>query len=78
METQLVNRYLHTNDCRYGLYLVGWFLCDQWSDEDSRKAATIRLNHSIEETRLRLHSQAEGFSEGEVKVEAVVIDATLR
>jgi len=37
MGTQLVGRYLKDNHCQYGLYLVGWFNCDQWDTTDSRK-----------------------------------------
>jgi len=29
MKTQLVDRYLKDNRCQHGLYLVGWFNCDQ-------------------------------------------------
>src|SRR5207302_1755053 len=33
MESQLVTRYLHDNQCRHGLYLVGWFNSPQWSPQ---------------------------------------------
>ena len=38
MADQLTGRYLRENDCQTGLYLVGWYLCDGWDDNDSRKA----------------------------------------
>lgn len=40
MATQLVDRYLAENQCRHGLYVVGWFLCDAWSESGARKAQT--------------------------------------
>ena len=33
MESQLVKRYLLENQCPNGLYLVGWFKCEKWSDD---------------------------------------------
>jgi hypothetical protein len=33
MKTQLVDRYLRDNRCQHGLYLVGWFNCEQWDDK---------------------------------------------
>src|SRR5438552_17804247 len=29
MQDQLVNRYSPQNDCTHGIFLFGWFLCDQ-------------------------------------------------
>jgi hypothetical protein len=49
METQLVDRYLVPSGYQYGLYLVGWFLCDKWDESDSRKRKTPKW--SFEETR---------------------------
>lgn len=62
METQLLQRYLARNQCQHGLYVVGWFLCDNWTDEDDRKAETARLFGSFEECRAHLDSQAENLS----------------
>ena len=42
METQLKNRYLKSNDCKHGIYVIGWFLCDAWDDNDSRKKKTLK------------------------------------
>jgi hypothetical protein len=38
LEAQLVDRYLRDNQCRHGVYLVGWFMCDAWSRDDGRRA----------------------------------------
>lgn len=37
MRSQLVDRYLEENQCRFGLYLVGWFNCDAWDPDDYRR-----------------------------------------
>jgi len=44
MQTQLVDRYLRGWDCRYGIYVVGWFACDQWDSADTRKRATPKIS----------------------------------
>jgi predicted NACHT family NTPase len=77
MKTQLVNRYLRDNTCQYGLYLVGWFNCNQWDDGDSRKAKTKGIG-SITEARERLDRQAEGLSQSGVTVRSFVLNAALR
>lgn len=42
MKTQLVDRYLKDNQCRHGLYLVGWFNCDQWDKKHYRKNKLLK------------------------------------
>ncbi len=49
IENQLANHYMRDNNWRYGLYLVGWYLCDKWDDGDYRKSKTPRK--TIEELR---------------------------
>jgi hypothetical protein len=60
MQTQLVDRYLEDNHCQQGLYLIGWFNCDQWDDVDHRKKQAPRL--SIAEAQQQFDSQAENLS----------------
>jgi predicted NACHT family NTPase len=76
MESQLVGRYLQENTSRYGLYLVGWFMRDQWHEDDWRKGATPRI--SLEEARRQFSAQAAALSINGVKVDAAVIDAAIR
>ncbi len=40
IKSQLAERYLADNSCSSGLYLVGWFDCQQWDDNDSRRKNT--------------------------------------
>jgi hypothetical protein len=56
METQLVDRYLRENGLAYGLYVVGWYLCDKWNDADPRKVRAKQM--SFEELSEQLLKQA--------------------
>jgi len=75
MMTQLVERYLKDNPCRNGIYLVGWFTCDQWDRKDSRRKNTPHW--SLPEARLYFDTQARELSIGDLSIRAVVIDAAL-
>ena len=44
MEEQLKKRYLMANLCKYGIYLVGWFLCDPWDKSDYRYDDNPKMN----------------------------------
>ena len=74
METQLVNRYMTDNNCLNGVYVVEWFLCEQW-DGDRRKADTP--NWTLETARTYFDEQAVALSNKTRSVQAVVLDATL-
>lgn len=76
METQLVGRYLFDNQCRHGLYLVGWFNCPQWDDEDRRKKTAARRDpHKVRE---RLETRATEFSKENLHVRPMVLNTALR
>lgn len=77
MQTQLVERYLKDNQCQHGLYLVGWFMCDQWIDE-SRKKKAARLGTDKDGVQHQLDNQAETLSKNGVLVRAKVLDIRLR
>ena len=76
METQLVDRYLKDNQCRHGLYLIGWFNCDQWSPQDWRKQAAPKLD--ITKAKDQYNQQAAELSADKVKVEAYVLNTAVR
>lgn len=76
METQLVDRYLADNIYPYGLYLIGWFDCIQWDDQDPRKKQTPKL--TIDGARQQFDNQAEQLSSGDRIVRAYVLNAALR
>jgi hypothetical protein len=69
MGSQLANRYLQENDCRHGLYLVGWF---------RRVSRIIRFEkQSLSKLRDRLTSQAKSLTNGERKIAAFVLDCSI-
>jgi hypothetical protein len=75
MKSQLVDRYLSENRCRFGLYLVGWFNCDAWDPDDSRLADAGTWTSA--EARAFLEEQAAQLSTGNMDIRAVVLDAKL-
>ncbi len=76
MEEQLVNRYLKDNTCQHGMYLVGWFNCEQWDKSDYRKGKSPKI--SIYEAREKFEKQAEQLSQLGVKVKSFVLNTALR
>jgi hypothetical protein len=76
MESQLVNRYLADNTCKYGLYLIGWFSCPQWDSQDSRNRRTPQI--TIDEAKIQFDRQAETLSTSGNVVRAYVMNTALR
>jgi hypothetical protein len=76
METQLVNRYLRENSSHHGLYVVGWYSCDQWHASDYRKGDVCFAN--IEEASEFLKQQAGSLSSDGNHIRVLIIDASLR
>lgn len=76
MEAQLAGRYLSDSRCRHGLYLVGWFNCPQWDMEDPRNRTAMRRDPV--DTLARLRVKAGELSQGELRVEPLLVNAALR
>lgn len=76
METQLVDRYLKDNRCQHGMYLIGWFNCDQWDNKDYRKKKCQKI--SIDEARKKFDTQAADLSQQGVRIKAFVMNTALR
>ena len=77
IEEQLMGRYLAGNaTCHHGLYLVGWFNCDQWDKDDRRRGRAP--SYGLDEAHERFAEQAEVLSEKGPHVRAVVVNAALR
>lgn len=76
IKTQLVERYLADNPYPYGLYLIGWFNCQQWDSADSRKSKAPKM--SLDKARAYFNSQAEELTSSRCKVRAYVLDTALR
>ncbi len=73
METQLRDRYLHENKCNHGLYLIGWFECQNWNSGH----AHIR-GLDIAQARAKYEQQASTLSSSNAKLRAFVLDTALR
>lgn len=73
MEDQLRDRYLKHNECQHGLYLVGWFLCPFWSDDDYRKRKTKEW--SLQDARTFFDQQASSLTQQRAVLRAFVLDA---
>jgi len=76
METQLVNRYLKDNQCRHGIYLVGWFGCTQCHKANCK--TKICKKGSIDDLRKQLVKQAINLSTRGLKIKSLVANAALR
>jgi hypothetical protein len=77
MKLQLRDRYLKDNPCRHGVYLVGWFVCPQWNDEQDSRRKQVTVT-SKEELHASLEAQAVQLSEHAYVIQAHVLDARLR
>jgi len=75
MKTQLIDRYLKDNRCRHGIYLVGWFYCDQWDNGDHRSR---RSWLSADEAREKFEAQAAELSNQNTRIRAFVMNTALR
>ena len=76
MKTQLVQRYLKDNQCQHGIYLVGWYVCEQWDGEDHRRVATPKWTQR--EAAEHFDQQANELSALGPSVRAVVLNTALR
>ena len=76
MKTQLSDRYLLENPCNHGIYLVGWFDCIQWDDNDDRKKEMPKK--TIREVKEQFDNQVEELSGTEKSIRAFVMNTALR
>lgn len=76
MQTQLAERYLKDNRCQHGLYLVGWFNCDQWDEKDHRMREVPEL--TTNEAHKLFDDQAAQLSQEGRRIKALVINTALR
>ena len=76
MQNQLADRYLRDNQCRYGLYLVGWFNCSQWDASDDKNSKATRLDRAS--LQQHLESQAQQLSRNGLTIKALILNVALR
>lgn len=74
METQLVNRYLQEDKCKYGLYLIGWFESSRWDENDRRSAIP---SSGLQATKDKLSDQANSLSKKGRDVRSFVMNLYL-
>lgn len=76
-QTQLVERYLRDNDrATCGLYLVGWFNCQQWDENDYRR--NTAMNNDYVSLCNELETQATTLSNSVLDVRVYILDISLR
>ena len=71
MEQQLAKRYMQTDDCKCGLYIIGWYYCEN----DTRNKTGCK---SIEEAKIFYDSQAKLLSKNGFKLDSYILDCTLK
>ena len=76
MKNQLVERYLKENQCRNGIYLVGWYVCDQWDNADYRRGRTPKW--LLSNARDFFNQQSLDLSLRDLTIRSVVINTALR
>lgn len=73
---QLKKRYLKDNQCRYGIYLIGWFLCKSWDKSgDYRFGDNPKME--LEEVKQFFVNQAEELTEEGYHLYSCVLDCRL-
>jgi hypothetical protein len=69
IEEQLVNRYLKDNALMYGIYLVGWFVCEQWQDSHLRATTCDEARKEMEQLAAKFDGKSSPYL-----VQSVVLD----
>ena len=75
LHQQLAERYLDNIQVSAGIYLVGWFQCDQWDAADYRKSQTPGM--TLDEARAFFEQQARDACTQDRTVRSVVLDISL-
>jgi hypothetical protein len=73
LSEQLVGDYLRLNGQTHGIYLVGWFVCEQW-DNSQNKLASKTLSEAEQEV-VRLADAYDGVANPE-HVATIVLDCS--
>jgi hypothetical protein len=75
MRRQLRDRYMRNNSIRCGVYVVGWYLCPEWSERDGRKARVPEW--TADEAQSFFKKQAAELSGEGLELGAYVLNLTL-
>ncbi len=80
MKNQLVDRYLNSAACRHGIYLVGWYHCDQWDPncpKNEKKKGKHRHTQNIADTLKELKESSSQLSKTPLVVDSFILDVSL-
>jgi hypothetical protein len=75
MQYQLRDRYLREHHSDFGIYLVGWFNCTAWDEEDGRKQQAPKLT-ALEAQEI-FAQQATSLSKDHSSIRACVLNTAL-
>lgn len=75
IETQLVRRYLAQNDCTHGIFLLGWFVCEAWTNADPRRRKVPFA--STQDAQAYFAAEAKRLTKPPVRIESIILDATI-
>jgi hypothetical protein len=79
IETQLRDRYLKDNDCQHGLFVIGYYLCGVWDPDDYKlKIASKLMGSDVADSQLLFSKLASRASVDGVRIEAVVVNCSMR
>jgi hypothetical protein len=76
MEKQLKDRYLRDNRCPYGMYLVGWFRCEEWDADDPRHGKTPKWD--LNKASKVFAAQAKELSDEDTVIRSFVLNAAYK
>jgi hypothetical protein len=74
MQSQLKERYLRPLGARHGLYLVGWYDCDFWQGQESKRRKCRRETSDPVELQRQLKELADRDSDIEFRLSTFVLD----
>lgn len=77
IENQLLKKYLSGGTATSGILLLGWYSCDNWDQQDSKKRDTIRNWPDLKAATMELEKQAQKFSTPSIPIYARAIDCSL-
>jgi len=74
MKTQLVYRYLADNDCRHGIYLVGWYTGSRWNKQTNTFKKSSKDSYADVNNLLVLQAEFESINSSGIRVRSFVLD----
>lgn len=77
MQNQLVDTYIKGSNCHAGLYLVAWFNCPKWDEEDNRQKAAQKQAPNKDQLQVQLSAQANTLSTRDLHIKALVLNTGL-